>query len=149
MAGLDEDKLICLLERLVVACEALGRRPDAGGRLGHTASSSRDVQKPSAPVAEPRAESLELPAEVSTARAAEILGVSKDTVLEYRKKGLLRYRDTTPPGSSKPAFVYPLDDVVRLRTTYQTEDVVARQPVEPARRPVKGRRRYKHLDIDD
>lgn len=149
MSGLDADKMIGLLERLVVACEALARRPNAGKRSGRTASSSYDVQTPSAPATESWAESLELPPEVSTAQAAEILGVSKDTVLEYRKKGLLRYRDTTPPGSSKPAFVYPLDDVVRLRTTYQTEDVVAKQPVEPARRPVKGRRRYKHLDIDD
>jgi hypothetical protein len=90
----------------------------------------------------------DLPAEVSTAQAAEILGVSKDTVLAYRQKGLLPFRDTAPPGSSKPAYLYPMKAVVKLRTGYQTEQAAPTVPAESPRRQVKGERKYKHLDVD-
>ena len=79
---------------------------------------------------------------------AEILGVSKDTVLIYREKGLLPYRDIAPPGSTKPIYMYPLDAVVKMRTAYQTDQPAPRQQKEQPRRHVKGERRYTHLDLD-
>lgn len=91
----------------------------------------------------------EVPEEVSTAAAAKLLGVSKDTVLKYREKGMLRYRDLSPSGSSRPNFVFPLDAVLALRTGYEIESPTQSRPVEPTRRRVRGQRRYKHLDIDD
>jgi hypothetical protein len=90
-----------------------------------------------------------LPEEVSTAEAAEILGVSKDTVLAYRARGLLPSRNLAPPGSTKPLYAFPLAEVTKLRTGYQVEtpDDAPRQEVP--RRRVKGRRKFKHLDLDD
>jgi hypothetical protein len=91
---------------------------------------------------------LGLPEEVSTAQAAEILGVSKDTVLAYRERGLLPFRDLAPPGGSKPVYMFPLAAVLELRTAYQTEQPAPATPKEPTRR-AKGQRKYKHLDLDD
>jgi len=93
--------------------------------------------------------SPQLPEEVSTVQAADILGVSKDTVLAYRQKGLLPFRDLAPPGSTKPIYMFPLEAVVKFRTTYQTEQPAPRQQNMPPRRRVKGERRYKHLDFGD
>lgn len=98
---------------------------------------------------EPAAGGDALPEEVTTAAAAKLLGVSKDTVLKYRERGLLRFRDLAPPGSSRPNFVYPLAAVLELRTGYETESPAPPRPAEPRRQRVKGQRRYKHLDIDD
>jgi hypothetical protein len=91
----------------------------------------------------------DLPAEVGTAQAAKILGVSKDTVLAYRAKGILPFRNLAPPGSTKPAYMFPLAAVVKLRTTYEEEQPPFRVQAEPSRRRVKGRQKYKHLDLDD
>src|SRR4051794_28066188 len=77
---------------------------------------------------------LQLPREVGTAQAGKILGVGKDTVLNYKKKGLLPYRDAAPPGSTRSNFKYPLDAVVKLRTTYQTDDPAPEVPREAPRR---------------
>lgn len=89
-----------------------------------------------------------LPGEVSTAEASEILGVSKDTLLEYKRKGLLPFRNLAPPGSTKPIYMLPLDAVVQLRTTYQTEEPAPAVPHEPPRQGAKGRGQFKHLIID-
>lgn len=148
MTGLDADRLTALLERLVTACEQVAAHfAAAGPASGRGGRSARPGGEAGA--AEPGAAAgPQLPPEVGTARAAEVLGVSKDTVLLYREKGLLPYRDIAPPGSTKPIYMYPLDAVVKMRTAYQTDQPAPRQQKEQPRRRLKGERRYKHLDLD-
>jgi hypothetical protein len=155
MVGLDADRLMALLDRLVAACERIADLSEAarpGGRKRRRGSPGAPVEVEPVAVHEVEGGSPgnpQLPAEVGTARAAEILGVSKDTVLEYKRKGLLPFRDLAPPGSTKPIYMYPLDAVVRLRTTYQTEEQADNVPRDPPRRRVKGRREFKHLILDE
>lgn len=107
----------------------------------------RHVRRPSSQAAVPFAH--DLPQEVTTAQAAEILGVSKDTVLVYRARGLLPARNIAPPGSTKPIYMFPRDAVVSIRTTYDTEQPAPSQPREPTRRRMKGENKYKHLRLDE
>jgi hypothetical protein len=94
--------------------------------------------------------SQDLPQEVSTQRAAAILGVTKDTVLKYRKSRLLPYRDIAPPGSSRAIYRFPLESVWKLRTSYTfAEPETAASPKQPLRRRAKGERKYKHLKLGD
>lgn len=151
MNGVDGDQLVSLLQRLVAACERIASHvssepPTAGGGRKARPAAAATGPAVDAPAS---VDALQLPAEVSTAQAAEILGVSKDTVLEYKRKGLIPYRDLAPPGSTKPVFAYPLDAVVELRTSYQTDEPATKVPREPSRRSVKGRRKFKHLVIND
>jgi hypothetical protein len=90
----------------------------------------------------------DVPEEVGTERAAEILRCSKDTVLRYKDTGLLEYRNIAPPGSSRPVFAFSLESVITLRTSYERDEPVARLPKEPQRRRVTDERKYKHLRID-
>jgi hypothetical protein len=156
MTGPEADRLLVLLERLVGACERIAARSEAantgGGKRGRRAARlTGEVESGASGETcdEQAGDELHLPGEVGTARAAEILGVSKDTVLAYREKGILPFRDLAPPGSTKPVYMFPVDAVVRLRTTYQTEGPAPAVPREPHRRKVSGRRKYKHLVIDD
>lgn len=90
--------------------------------------------------------------EVGTLAAAKILGISKDTVLKLRGAGVLPYRNAAPPGSTRrtrPIFRFPLDTVLKLRNTYQTEEPAPQAPTDPARRRVRGERKYKHLHLGD
>jgi hypothetical protein len=92
----------------------------------------------------------EAPKEVGTAEAAEILGVSKDTVLKLKAAGLLEYRNTAPPDSSRAVYAFTLRSVMELRTSYDRDDPAPRAPAEPPKRRANERlRRYKHLDLDD
>jgi excisionase family DNA binding protein len=90
-----------------------------------------------------------LPKEISTAEAAKILGVSKDTVLKLKDAGLLEYRKTGSPDSFRPVFAFTLRSVIELRTSYERDFPVPRQRPDPPRRRVKGERKYKHLNLDD
>jgi hypothetical protein len=92
---------------------------------------------------------VEPPQEVGTAKAAEILGVSKDTVLKLKGAGLLEYRNTAPPGSSRPVYAFTLRSVMELRTSYERDEPLPPRPPEPPNRRAKGQRRYKHLNLDD
>lgn len=89
------------------------------------------------------------PREVSTAEAAKILGISKDTVLKLKSAGLLEYRNTGSPDSCRPVFAFTLRSVIELRTSYDRDSPVPRQRPDPPRRRVKGERKYKHLNLDD
>jgi hypothetical protein len=89
-----------------------------------------------------------VPEEVGTERAAEILRCSKDTVLKYKDSGLLEYRNLAPPGSSRPVFAFRLESVINLRTSYERDEPIAHVPKEPQRRRASGKREYKHLRID-
>jgi excisionase family DNA binding protein len=92
---------------------------------------------------------VELPAEVSTAEAARILGVSKDTVLELKKAGLLEYRNTGSPDSCRPVYAFSLRSVLEVRTTYQRDTPPYHRPEAPHRHQVKGKRKYKHFTLSD
>ncbi len=90
-----------------------------------------------------------LPEEVSTDEAAEVLGVSKDTVLAYYRAGLLPARNIAPPRSSRPVYRFLKEAVLKLRTTYEVpESPSPPRPEEGPRRPVKGQKKYKHLKTD-
>ena len=88
-----------------------------------------------------------LPREVSTAKAAMILGVSKDTVLRLKDAGLLEYRRTGTPDSCRPVFAFTLRSVLKLRTSYEQDIPMPRRPKESPRRRVKGERKYEHLRL--
>ena len=90
----------------------------------------------------------DLPREVSTEEAATILGLSKDTVLKLRAAGMLEFRNAAPPGSSRPVYRFLLESVVRLRTSYETDEPTPEIPRQPTRRAVKGKRKYKYIDYD-
>jgi hypothetical protein len=92
----------------------------------------------------------ELPEEVGTRVAAQILDVSKETVLKYRESGVLPARNAAPPGSSRPIYRFPLEAVVKLRTEYETEQATPRSPMASQRR--QGRpptKKYKHVKLED
>jgi hypothetical protein len=91
----------------------------------------------------------DLPGEVSTAEAARILDVSKDTVLRLKQDGLLEWRNCAPPSSIRPVYAFTRDSVMKLRTSYQVDQPAARTPPEPPRRTAKRQRQYKHLRLDD
>jgi hypothetical protein len=126
----DQQKCLKKIEDLVVA-ESQGRslRPEAGGE-------TTKIQ--------------ELPTEVSTAEAARILGVSKDTVLKLKAAGLLEYRNMAPPDSSRPVYAFALRSVLELRTSYERDERTPRLPREPQRRRMLPRsKKYKHVKLED
>ena len=90
----------------------------------------------------------EPPQEVGTAEAAEILGVSKVTVLKLKAAGLLEYRNMAPPDSSRPVFAFTVRSVMELRTNYETDEPSPKLPKQPYRRQAKGKRKYKYIDYD-
>lgn len=90
----------------------------------------------------------DIPKEVSTEEAAQILGQSKDTVLKFRAAGFLQYRNAAPPGSSRPVYRFLLESVLKLRTSYEIDDPTPASPRQPQRRAAKGKRRYKFIDYD-
>lgn len=97
----------------------------------------------------PKLEGVEVPEEVSTAQAARILGVSKDTVLKMKAAGLLEYRVTGSPDSSRPVYAFTLRSVLEVRTTYQRDTPPYQRPEAPHRHQVKGKRKYKHFTLSD
>jgi hypothetical protein len=138
-----------LLERLTAATERIVQLLETQSQHGPSAAEVAVPQPQHSGRQETTPLPTNLPEEVSTAQAAKILRVSKDTVLAYRQKGLLPFRNLAPPGSTKPVYAFPLEAVVKLRTTYQTEQPAPAKQAEPTRRSVKGQRKYKHLDLDD
>jgi excisionase family DNA binding protein len=90
-----------------------------------------------------------LPKEISTAEAAKILGVSKDTVLKLKQAGLLEYRTAGPPGSSRVVYRFLLASVMEFRTSYQADVPIPQIPSQPSRRQVRGRQQvFKHLRLE-
>ncbi len=71
-------------------------------------------------------ESLRLPAELSLAEAATVLGVDKKTVLRYMRDGVIEWRNIAPPSSSRPTFRVKLESALKLRTAYTSEPAEAR-----------------------
>ena len=86
--------------------------------------------------------------ELSRRDAALYLGISVETLLEFQRGGMLRYRNSSPPGSGKPRYRYPVEDLDRLmREGYR------RDPPRPTATRVPGRKRqapqaYEHLDLE-
>jgi hypothetical protein len=79
---------------------------------------------------------LDLPEEVTTRQAAEVLGCSKHTVLQYLEEGLLEWRNTAPPSSDRPVYRITLRSVLELRLGYRR----GARPAVPLK-PIKQRRR--------
>jgi hypothetical protein len=88
-----------------------------------------------------------LPPEVSTAEAAKILGVSKDTVLKLKDDGMLEYRNAASPNSSRPIFLFSLQSVLAVRTTYRTDSPAPHQKSESPRRQAAPTKKFKHLRL--
>lgn len=83
---------------------------------------------------------LDLPEEVSTDRAAKILGCCKHTVLQYQADGLLEWRNAAPPSSARPVFRFTLRSVLKLRLDYQKGSARSPLPVTPKRSPTRPAR---------
>jgi hypothetical protein len=147
--ALSMDNLHVLLERLTSAAERIVQLLETQAQHAPSATKVAVPQAQHSGRQETTPLPNNLPEEVSTAQAAKILGVSKDTVLAYREKGLLPFRNLAPPGSTKPVYMFPLEAVVKLRTTYETEQQTPAAQSEPTRRSVKGRRKYKHVILDE
>jgi hypothetical protein len=92
---------------------------------------------------------LDLPEEVSTKQAAAILGCCRHTVLQYLADGLLEWRNTAPPSSTRPVFRLTLRSVLELRRAYQHGSPHPPRPAEPAngrpRRPPPANFTPQHL----
>lgn len=96
----------------------------------------------------------DLTPELSTVEAAEMLRVSKDTVLRLKRAGLLEYRNAAPPTSARPIFRFTLASVKAIRNTYTTDIPPEQQRREERRRKVRvGRRntdnQARHFVVDD
>jgi len=92
---------------------------------------------------------MELPKEVSTQEAAEILGVSKDTVLRLKKAGQLEYRNAAPPGSARPVYRFTLRSVVELRTTYTRDVPDVPEPRRQRQNRIRQRPQSRFITIHD
>ena len=93
--------------------------------------------------------SLYLPEEVSLKQAAEILGVSKDTVLKLKNEGVLQVRNAAPPTSSRPVYRFKLESVTAYRTAYVQEVPSSRRRTEPKRHTSKTCKQFRHFHHDD
>ena len=91
----------------------------------------------------------DLPPEVSTEEASEILGCSKDTVLRFKSAGVLEWRNAAPPTSSRPVFKFTLESVKELRTAYERDEPIPTRPREQKRHRVKTGGKLKHFRYDD
>lgn len=114
------------------------------------ASGEESNRRPAPKADAPKLGGVTLPAEVSTAEAARILGVSKDTVLKLKEAGLLEYRNLAPPTSIRAVFRFLLSSVLELRNDYRTDFPTPPSPSQPQRRRVRQKQepKYKHLRVD-
>lgn len=89
-----------------------------------------------------------VPPELSRREAAAYLGVSIETLLEFQRAGLLRYRNASPPGSGKPRYRYPVADLDRLMQQGYRRDQPPPRNVPARRRKQVHPQTYEHLDLD-
>jgi hypothetical protein len=89
-----------------------------------------------------------VPPELSRRDAARYLGVSVETLKELQEAGLFRYRNASPPGSGKPRYRYPVEDLDRfMRQGYCRDRPKPAVPPGHRRKQVQPRT-YEHLDLD-
>lgn len=73
--------------------------------------------------------------------------MSVDTLNVLRKRGLIRYRDASPPGSGKPRYRYPVADLDRLmQEGYRRDHPRPAKAPAPRRKPAE-KQSYEHLDL--
>jgi excisionase family DNA binding protein len=137
--------VVAALERLAVAAE---RQAVAVEKVALALDNITRSPQLSVLACSGSSESQPLAKEVSTAEAAKILGVSKDTVLRLQTAGELPFRNAAPPGG-RPVFRFPLDDVLKLRHGYQTEERRLDPQQDLPRRTARGKKKYKHLQLDE
>jgi hypothetical protein len=85
------------------------------------------------PAAAELAKRLDLPDEVTTTEAAEILGCCKHTILQYLVEGLLEWRNAAPPSSTRPVYRLTLRSVLELRLGYRRGNPLPPLPVKTSR----------------
>jgi hypothetical protein len=91
----------------------------------------------------------DLPKEVSSKQAAQILGCSKDTLLAYKEAGMLEWRNLAPPASSRPTYRFSLKSVLAMRINYEVDEALPTSPTDSPRRQMRKQKKYKHLDLGD
>lgn len=64
------------------------------------------------------------------------------------KRGLIRYRNASPPGSGKPRYRYPIADLDRVMQQGYHRDPAKARKVTNRRRQQAQRQSYEHLDLD-
>jgi hypothetical protein len=93
-----------------------------------------------------------VPPDLSRREAARYMGVSVDTLTKFQRQGLLRYRNASPPGSGKPKYLYPVEDLDQLiRQGYRQDlPLPAKAPAPSGRlKPKRPQpQKYEHLDLD-
>lgn len=87
------------------------------------------------------------PSELSRRDAARYLGISVETLLEFQRGGLLRYRNASPPGSGKPRYRYPVEDLDRLMREGYRRDTPRPRATRTSGRGRQAPQRYEHLDL--
>jgi hypothetical protein len=137
--------VVATLERFAAAAE---RQALAVEKIAHALDNITRSPQLSVLTCSDSSQSQPLAKEVGTADAAKILGVSKDTVLRLQTAGELPFRNAAPPGG-RPVFRFPLEAVLKLRHGYQTEEPRMDFQKDPPWRPAKGKKKYKHLQVDD
>lgn len=91
----------------------------------------------------------DLPAEVSVARAAEILGCDKKQVGKFIKHGHLSVRNKSGPWSSRPQFAIQLESVLKLRCSYRTYNrPEPRQQAGQRRKTIKSSSESSFIKLD-
>ena len=89
-----------------------------------------------------------VPPELSSREAAQYIGVDVDTLHDIRKRGLVLYRNASPPGSGKPRYRFPVADLDRFMQQSYRRDLP-----RPAKAPARHRKQaqpqnYEHLDLE-
>jgi hypothetical protein len=95
---------------------------------------------------------LDLPPEVSLAKAASIANCDKKTIIRYMRDGLLEWRNIAPPSSSRPTYRVTLMSVVALRMNYQHGSAARDQScdgtslnIPQMRKRTPSRHHFKHV----
>jgi hypothetical protein len=88
------------------------------------------------------------PPELPRREAARYLGVSVETLTQLQKVGLVRYRNASPPGSGKPRYRYPVEDLDRLMRQGYRRDLPRSAKAPTRHRKQVEPQTYEHLDLD-
>lgn len=80
--------------------------------------------------------------EVPTAKAVELLGVGRKTVIAYIEAGQLSARDVRVEGSSRPRWRIPLCEVMAMRNSHGIQST---KPSSTKPKKRTGGRKLRHI----